>query len=296
MDAGVIFHGTAPLVSFQQFSARVPRSSGDSVAATALQQEYESYNAEYTKALLHTMVARSPNLTFYQARSHFDLLRAQGNLEFLGMKSQYRSLVPPSQTGPPAVQPSGNTVPARVGSSIAQATTAGLQSANAATGISSHDVVARVGSQDQSTTTTPTGTASSKSPQHGAPKGHDTRSRSVGGLSAPESFSVEASSNRRHSADRELVPRSPKDDELAQRYRYTAEATSMFQPPPKRLSPTAPEFVPRTPHAGLTNTPGTDAPTSGSSSTTEKRPRPKRKDSWEDDEYLVGLGWDSACW
>ena len=293
MDAGGIFHGTAPLVSFQHFSAHDPRVSGCSAGTTALQQEYESYKAEYTKALFDTMVARCSHLTFYQARRHFDLLRAQGQLEFLGVKSQYRSLAPPSQTCHRIVQPLGHRVPVQAGSSVAQATTAGLQSANAATGFSSRDVVARVGSQDQSTTTTPTGTASSESPQHGAPKGHGTRSRSVGDLSAPESSSVEAASNRRHSTDGELVPRSQKDDELAQRYRSTAEATSMFQPPPKRLSPTAPEFVPRTPHADPTNRPDTDAPTSGSSSTTEGRPRPKRKDSWEDDEYVVGLGWNS---
>ncbi|MCJ1382789.1 hypothetical protein MMC17_005902 [Xylographa soralifera] len=279
-DAAVIFRGTAPLESFRQFSARDPRFSSCSVNPTARQQEYESYKAEYTETLFHTMVARCPHLTFQQARSHFDLLRARGKLEFLGVRPQHRNLVPPSQTGGPAVQASRDALPVQGGSSAVQTTTARMHSANAATGISSRDVVAQVGSQNQSTTTTPDRTASSIPPQHGALRGHNTRSRSVGG--------VEGYSNRRHSADGELVPRSRKDDELAQRYRSTAEATSMFLPPPIRLSPTAPEFFPRTPQAGPASSAGTNPPTSGSSSTTEGRARPRRKDSWEDDEYLAG--------
>ena len=64
MDAAVIFHGRAPLLSFQEFSARDPQLSGCNVNDTARQQVYESYKAEYTEALFHIMVARCPHLTF----------------------------------------------------------------------------------------------------------------------------------------------------------------------------------------------------------------------------------------
>ena len=208
MDAIVIFHGTATLPSFQDFSARDPRYSGCNIYFTPRQQEYESYKAEYIKALLHMMVARCPHLGYQQARSQFDLMRAQGKLECLGVKPQYRSLVPAFQTSHSAVQPSGGVVPVQANAVGTQVTNAAMQTAHVATESSRRDVVTRGGSQDQSTITMPAGTVSPKTSGHGAPREHDTRSLSVGGSSALESSSVEEASNRRHSADEQYFSRS----------------------------------------------------------------------------------------
>ena len=42
------------------------------------------------------------------------------------------------------------------------------------------------------------------------------------------------------------------------------------------------------------SSPDTESSTPGPGSTTEERPRPRQKDSWEDDMYLAGDEWESA--
>ncbi|MCJ1400433.1 hypothetical protein MMC11_003638 [Xylographa trunciseda] len=321
-DAAAIFRDIMPLMTFRQFSAHNPQFFGCSSHATARQQEYESYKADYPEELFETMVERCQHLTVQQARSHFDFLRAQGKLQFLGVKSKSRGLVPVTRTGQLAVQPSKDAVAGQGFGDAAQSKTAQIGPAHGGPNTGSCGVAGRLRILGQPTMTTPSGTSSSVTLQHTVSRGHDTRTRSLGSSFALGSSLLAAPSNRRRSADGRPIQGSQKNDELANRYRSTAEATSMFQPPAHRLSPTAPEFVPRLTQASPPSSPGSgpadsafrssaelpqqmESPSSaavsassdsdlGLGSAEESRPRPRRKDSWEDDWYLAGVVWDKV--
>ncbi|MCJ1395751.1 hypothetical protein MMC18_008637 [Xylographa bjoerkii] len=285
-----VFRHTANYMNFLQHCASHPH------LPTIQQQCFEEYKAKYFEDLIETVMERYPTLTHHEARNHCDSWRAHGELGFLGVYPKERkpcrtlSYTAPNQRDQAATELSGSRLHNEGSTSFTQAEKCVPSREHIADNTDPSGVAVPKEALEQPTTTVPDGTTSSGTPKHAAPRAHDTRSCSVDYSSAPGPSSLQAPSNRRRSADGGPVPPSQKDEELAQQYLSTAEAASMFQPP-HRLSPTAPEFVPRSAPVGSASPPDMG---SSSSSSMEGRPRRRRKDSWEDDEYLDGDEWDEA--